>query len=107
MVSLPLVSPRTRNEPWMVAPAEVPPMTPPRASRAFSSVSVRVSRYASARRHWRPPAIQTPLASRSGATKESESATVRSRVCSNVSDASLYFFHGSSDFSASAPSIIR
>ena len=42
MMVLPLVSPRARYSPWIVAPAEEPPMTPPRASSAWSSRSVRV-----------------------------------------------------------------
>ena len=52
----------------MVAPAELPPMTPPRSSSANNSRSVRVFRYESTRRHCRPPSNQTPRAWRSGAT---------------------------------------
>ena len=44
MMVLALVSPLARYEPRIVAPAEEPPMTPPRASSSCSLSSVRVSK---------------------------------------------------------------
>ena len=81
---LPLVSPRTIKEPWMVAPAEVPAITPPRASKALNSRCARVFRYESASRQCRPPVNQTPVALRKEATKPGSSACLRSRVCKMV-----------------------
>lgn len=48
---------------------------------AVASGAGRGFRRGAARRVWRPPAMKTPRAVRSGATKSSESATLRSRVC--------------------------
>src|SRR2546430_5215370 len=66
------------------APADEPPTTPPRSSTFSTSRCVRVCRYESARCHWRPPTNQTAFAVVSGFTNSSESATLRSSVCSTV-----------------------
>ncbi len=84
MMWLPSGAPRTMYDGWIDAPAELPPTTPPRSSTPVSSRSVRVPRYVSASRHWRPPGIHTPVAARSGAANRSVSATRESRVCSTV-----------------------
>ena len=72
------------NDVRIDAPADDPPITPPRFRSAVSSLCVSVFRYESASRHWRPPPKNTPRASRIGLTNASESATLRSRVCSTV-----------------------
>ena len=72
------------NDVRIEAPADEPPMTPPRANSALSSLWVSVFRYESASRHWRPPRKKTPRAARIGFTNASVSATFRSRVCTTV-----------------------
>ena len=80
----------------MLAPAELPPMTPPRASTAWKARSVRVPAYESTRFHWRPPLNHTPVAPSSTAAKASVSATLGSWVCSRCTLVSPRARHGAS-----------
>jgi len=62
----------------MLAPAELPSITPPRFNTFRSSRSTRVPKYASANRHCRPPSMNTNVACFNGATNSAESAFTRS-----------------------------
>lgn len=63
-------APRTLKEPMIVAPAELPAMTPPRAKKVYQLVL--------------GAGIEAARALRKSSTKTSESATWRSRVWSSV-----------------------
>jgi hypothetical protein len=73
---------RARDSSLIVAPAEEPPMTPPRSSTLWNSLKVSVFMYESTMFHCRPPSNHTAFASRSGWTKASVSATFGSWVWS-------------------------
>ena len=69
------------------APAEVPPITPPRLSRARNCCSTAVFRYIAVRRCWNPPLSQTPVASASGLRNSGRSASARDLACMTPIDA--------------------
>ena len=65
----------------MVAPAEVPAITPPLSRTLLNSFWVSVCKYASASFHCLPPRNQIPVAFFNGATNSSVLAILGSRVC--------------------------
>src|SRR5579871_7369 len=80
----------------MVAPAELPPITPPRSNTLRNSCKVSVWAYESTIFHCRPPSNQTPLASCSTLANSSVFATFGSCVCSIQTLVRPRFFQGAS-----------